>query len=147
MKFVLSTALVLGSLHAFAGEFSKPSSVLFESASTWVEGLNVCRDGNFLKHKKKDAVKVKYCQGNAKSGVNCKVVTKKLLQPVRSQTLRCSEFSGKEDSGCVQWEEYVLDQTSVILWGYKSKKDLEQDDHGRIIGKYTIPSCGTGIEY
>lgn len=144
MKAIVSLAFIFSSLTVFAGEYSKPSSVLFETASTWVEARNVCRDGNFLKHKTKAEVVTKYCDGNAKSGSKCTYVSKKLLQPVVSKSVRCADYSGKDDGICVAWEEYTLDQSSVTLWGYKSQKDMNEGDHGKIIGKFKIPACASG---
>ncbi|MBY0384358.1 hypothetical protein K2X05_04295 [bacterium] len=147
MKALVIIASALFAFTASAGEFSKPASVTFQSASAWVPAAKVCRDGAFLKHKTKATIAVEYCknEGSSGKGSNCYIVNKPLLQPVVSTAARCAVFTGKDDSGCAQWETYTLDQSKVTVWFYNSQKDMENGDRGWTNGtKYTIPACATG---
>lgn len=133
---MMSLIAFLFTASAYAGEFSQPVSVLFQSASTWVPALKVCRDGNYLKHKKKDYIAVEYCESD--SNRNCKVVHKRLLQPVVSVAKRCAKTMG---DNCVVWESYPLDQSKVKVFTYTSEHNMEEGRGGRLNGTYTIPNC------
>lgn len=133
MKALIIVASALFAFSAFAGEYSKPASVLFQSASTYVPAEKVCRDGKVLKHKTKASITVPYCNDN---GSNCTYVSKALSQPVVSTAQRCAQFASDE---CVAWETYTLNQATVNMWTYDQK-----GENGFISGKYTIPSCKTG---
>lgn len=144
MKALVLIASALFAFTASAGEYSKPASVLFQSASTYVPATKVCRDGDVLKHKTKATIEVEYCnESDSGSKSNCKVVSKVLAQPVVSTAVRCAEFKGGDDNNCAAWESYTLNQSSVNIWTYNSKKDANDGDGGRITGKYTIPACAT----
>lgn len=146
MKAIVLIASALFAFTASAGEYSKPSSVTFQAASAWVPAEKVCRDGDVLRHKTKATIAVEYCknEGSAGTGSNCYLVEKPLVQPVVSTAERCAVETGKDDGQCAVWETYTLDQSSVLLWGYKSQKDMFENEKGTIIGKYKIPACKTG---
>lgn len=134
MKSLVLLVSTLVAFSAFAGEYSKPASVLFQSASTYVPAEKVCRDGNTLKHKTKASIVVNYCDDN---GANCTAVTKTLSQPVVSTAQRCAKFQSDD---CVAWETYTLNQATVNVWTYSNA----DGDNGYVSGKYTIPACKTG---
>ncbi len=145
MKALVIIASALFAFTASAGEYSKPASVIFQSASAYVPAEKVCRDGNTLKHKTKATIEVEYCDESG-SGYksNCKVVSKVLAQPVVSTAVRCADFSGTDDKDCAVWESYTLNQASVNIWTYSSKKNASDGKGGSITGKFTIPACATG---
>lgn len=145
MKALVIIASALFAFTASAGEYSKPSSVLFQSASTYVPAAKVCRDGNYLKHKTKATVEVEYCnESDSGSKSNCKIVSKPLVQPVVSTAYRCEDYTGQDDGTCVKEVAYKLDQSKVSVWFYNSKKDMENGDKGWTNGtKFTIPACAT----
>ena len=146
MKALILIASALFAFTASAGEYSKPSSVLFQSASTYVPAAKVCRDGNTLKHKTKATIEVQYCdESSSGSDYNCKVVSKPLAQPVVSTAYRCESYTGTDDKDCAKQVAYKLDQSKVTVWFYNSKKDMEDGDNGWTNGtKFTIPACATG---
>lgn len=133
MKALIIVASALFAFSAFAGEYSKPVSVLFQSASTYVPAEKVCRDGNVLKHKTKAAITVSYCDDN---DANCTYVSKALTQPVVSTAKRCAQYASDE---CVAWETYTLNQASVNIMSYN-----DDDVATGVVGKFTIPACKTG---
>ena len=143
MKALVLIASALFAFTASAGEYSK-STVTFQAAATWVSAKNVCRDGNVLKHKTKETVEVEYCE-ESESGYkhDCKIVSRPLIQPVMSTAQRCKVFAPDSSGGyCVTWETYTLNQSSVAVWFYKSKKDMDEGSKGWTNGtRYTIPSC------
>ena len=103
MKLVIVLASAMFALTAVAGEYSKPSSVLFQSASTYVPATKVCRDGDTLKPKGKSSITYETCdESESGSKYNCKMVTEILLQPVVSTAYRCDEFTGSDDQHCAQ---------------------------------------------
>ena len=143
MKIAIVLASALFALTAVAGEYSKPASVLFQSASTYVPAAKVCRDGNYLKHVSKAAIQVEYCdESESGSKSNCKIVSKPLVQPVVSTAYRCGSFSGSDDQNCDQWIPYTLNQATVNVWSYSSAKNMSNGKDGSVTGKYTIQICG-----
>jgi hypothetical protein len=145
MKALVIIASALFAFTASAGEYSKPVSVYFQSASTWVPAAKVCRDGNVLKHKTKATIEVEYCnESDSGSKSNCKIVSKVLAQPVVSTAQRCADYSSSDNNDCDVWETYTLNQASVNVYKYNSKKDMENGDRPTLAGKYTIPACATG---
>ncbi len=147
MKALVLIASALFAFTASAGEYSKPVSVTFQAASAWVPAAKVCRDGNVLRHKTKATIAVEYCKNESSTGQgsDCYIVEKPLVQPVVSTAQRCADFTGKDDGQCAVWETYTLDQSSVRVVFYNSKKDMDNGDRGWTNGtKYTIPACGTG---
>lgn len=144
MKALVIIASALFAFTASAGEYSKPLSVQFQSASTWVPAQKVCRDGNYLKHKTKATIEVEYCnESDSGSKSNCKIVSKPLVQPVVSTAYRCAAYTGSDDNQCTKWVPYTLNQASVKVITYSSKKDMEDGENGTITGKYTIPACAS----
>lgn len=140
MKTLMITLVsLLISTSAFAGEFSKPLSVHFQSASTYVPATKVCRAGDFLKHRSKEFITVTVCHSENGNG-NCEVVRKRLHQPVVSMAQRCAQHIAG-DQECTVWESYRYDQSRVRVMGYNSQRDMEEDDNGRMIGWYKIPAC------
>lgn len=140
MKTIMTGLIaLLFTASAYAGEFSQPVSVLFQSASTWVPALKVCRDGNYLKHKQKDYIAVEYCHND--SGTNCEVVHKRLLQPVVGVAKRCAKSTGRDGNHCAVWESYPLDQSKVKVFTYTSEHNMREGKGGRLNGTYTIPNC------
>ena len=135
---LVTLMVVVFAMPAFAGEFSQPDSVLFQTASTYVPALKVCRDGNFLKHKSKAAITVPYCADN---NLNCNEVKKTLLQPVVSVTKRCVKTFGRDGSQCKEWQSYPLDQSAVRMRTYTSESAASDGKGGRVSGVYKIPPC------
>jgi hypothetical protein len=145
MKVVVIIASALFAFTASAGEYSKPSSVIFQSASTFVPATKVCRDGDVLKHKTKAAIELEICEeSDSGSKYNCKTVSRPLAQPVVSTAQRCAQYESDSNGGdCLAWETYTLNQASVKVWTYLSKKDMADGRNGSVTGTYTIPACAT----
>ncbi len=146
MKAILTIASALFAFTASAGEYSgykyvRYESVTFQSASTWVPGNLVCRDGNVLKHTKKATVEVEYCESTSKdTDKNCYYVSKPLAQPVVVMKNICVAYSGKEDSICTKYAKQKFDQSSVKVYGYNNSESSAET----YLGKYVIPACKTG---
>ncbi len=142
MKLAIVLASALFALTAVAGEYSKPTSVYFQSAATWVPATKVCRDGNYLKHKTQATIDIEICgESDSGSNYNCKTVSKELLQPVVSTAYRCGAYSGSDDKTCTEWVPYTLNQASVKVLTYSSKKNANDGKGGTVTGSYTIPGC------
>ncbi len=145
MKALVIIASALFAFTAAAGEYSKPSSVVFQSASTYVPATKVCRDGNVLKHKTKATIEIEICdESDSGSEYNCKTVSKALVQPVVSTAYRCESYSGSDDQVCEKQVAYTLNQAQVNVWTYSSKKNMSDGKGGTVTGKFTIPACAIG---
>lgn len=137
-KIMMSLAVLLFATAAYAGDHNQPLSVLFQSASTYVPAMKVCRDGDFLRHKTKDYITLRTCSNPP---LDCETIHKRLLQPVVSVAQRCAKTSGREGNNCVLWESYRLDQSKVKVFSYSSEQNLIDGKNGRLAGTYTIPAC------
>lgn len=138
MKTIIIGALMLMNLSANASSYVRYESVHFESASAWIPGDLVCRNGNTLNHIKKKSISVKVCDSTGiDTDKNCKVVEKPLSQPVVSIKKVCTQFSGKDDSICVKEKIVKNDQSVVNVYSVNGHESGVE----KLIGKYTIPSC------
>ena len=139
MKVFAAVVAALFAGPVFAGEFTTFQTILFKTASYYVPGNNVCKQGSKLYHKTQDTVSVAHCNDN---GTNCTTESKKLEQPIRDTHEICVEYAGTDQKECVKWRPLPMVQGPVIKVNiYDSYKSMSDNREPVATKHYTLPDC------